>query len=175
MVEERDESRKIVKLYPLATKMGKNIFDCKPEFLSTKNSKICEKAYKLTTSLQSACDLCEEYIAARVWALKKVQSFICFYKKVVREKDYLYPNKEAFHPKKYTRDEEFIFAVQVKAVEIPGKFLKKEKDLMDKILGKDYKRLDRIFEIAQIKYDERPPLAYTCAAKPGIENVRKKK
>ena len=72
MVEERDESKKIVKYYPLAAKMGKNVFDCKLKFLSTRNLKICEKAYKLTTSLQSACDLCEEYIAARVWALKKV-------------------------------------------------------------------------------------------------------
>ena len=44
MVEERDESRKIVKLYPLAVKMGKNVFVCKPKFLSTKNSKVCEKA-----------------------------------------------------------------------------------------------------------------------------------
>ena len=64
MVEERDESRKIVKRYVLATKMGKNVFYCKPEFLATKNSKICEKAHKLTASLQSAHDLCEEYIAA---------------------------------------------------------------------------------------------------------------
>ena len=46
---------------------------------------------------------------------------------------------------------------------------------MDKILGKDYKRLNRIFEIAQIKYDERPPPAYTRAGKPSIENVTKKK
>ena len=46
---------------------------------------------------------------------------------------------------------------------------------MDKILGKDYKRLNRIFEIAQIKYDERSPPTYTRAAKPGIENVTKKK
>jgi len=53
MVEERDESRKIVKCYPLAVKMGKNVFDCKPEFSATKNSKIYEKAYKLTTSLHS--------------------------------------------------------------------------------------------------------------------------
>jgi len=53
--------------------------------------------------------------------------------------------------------------------------LKKEKDLMDKILGKDYKCLNRIFEIAQIKYDERPPPAYTRAAKLGIEHVTKKK
>ena len=66
MVEERDESRKIVKHYPLVMKMGKNAFDCKPEFLSTKNSKIYKKAYKLIANLQSARDLCEEYIAARV-------------------------------------------------------------------------------------------------------------
>jgi len=56
MVEERDESRKIVKRYPLVAKMGRNVFDCKPEFPSTKNSKICEKAYMLTASLQSARD-----------------------------------------------------------------------------------------------------------------------
>ena len=41
MVEEKDESRKIVKRYPLATKMGRNVFYCKPEFPGTKNSKIC--------------------------------------------------------------------------------------------------------------------------------------
>ena len=51
MVEEKDESRKIVKCYPLAAKMGRNIFYCKPEFPSTKNSKIYEKAYKLTANL----------------------------------------------------------------------------------------------------------------------------
>ena len=39
MVEERDESRKIVKRYPLAAKMGKNVFDCNPEFPAMKNSK----------------------------------------------------------------------------------------------------------------------------------------
>ena len=86
----------------------------------------------------------------------------------------MYPDKEDFHPKKYTEDEDFVSTVEVKAVEILGKFLK-EKDLMDKILGKDYKRLNRIFEISQIKYDERPPPAYTRAAKPSIENVTKKK
>ena len=78
MVEERDESRKIVKRYPLAAKMGRNVFYCNPEFPSTKNSKICEKAYKLTANMQSARDLCEEYIAARVWPLKKGWSFISF-------------------------------------------------------------------------------------------------
>ena len=92
MVEERDESRKIVKSYPLAAKMGKNVFYYKPEFPSTKNSKICKKAYKLTANLQSARDLCEEYIVARVWPLKKGWSFIRFHKKVVRGKDFLYPD-----------------------------------------------------------------------------------
>jgi hypothetical protein len=53
--------------------------------------------------------------------------------------------------------------------------LKKEKDLMDKILGSDYKRLNRVFEIAQIEYGERPPPAYARSAKPGIENVTRKK
>ena len=93
----------------------------------------------------------------------------------MKGKDYVYPDKEAFRPKKYTRDEDFVSAVEVKAVEILAKFLKKEKDLMDKILGKDYKCLNIIFEIAQIKYDERPPPAYTRAAKTSIENVTKKK
>jgi hypothetical protein len=46
---------------------------------------------------------------------------------------------------------------------------------MDKILGKDYKRLNRIFDIAQIKYGERPLPAYTRTLKPSIENVTKKK
>ena len=128
----------------------------------------------MTANLQSACDLCEEYITARVWPLKKSWSFVRFHKKVVRGKDYIYSNKEAFRQKKYTRDEDCVSAVEVKAVEILGKFLK-EKDLMDKILGKDYKHLNRIFEIAQIKYDERPPPAYTRAMKPGIEHVTKKK
>ena len=94
--------------------------------------------------------------------------------KVVRGEDYIYPDKQAFCPKKYTRDEDFVSAIEVKAVEILGKFLK-EKDLMHKILGKDYKRLNRIFEIAQIKYDERPPPAYTRATKPLIENITKKR
>jgi len=93
----------------------------------------------------------------------------------VRGKDYFYHDKEAFRLKKYTRDEDFVSATEVKAVEILGKFLKKEKDLMDKILGTDYKSLNRIFETAQIKYDERPPPAYTRATKPSIENVTKKK
>ena len=92
----------------------------------------------------------------------------------MRGKDYIYPNKEAFRPKKYIRDEDFASAVKVKAVEILSKFLK-EQDLMDKIFGKDYKCLNRIFEIAQIKYDERPPPMYTRAAKLSIENVIKKK
>ena len=92
----------------------------------------------------------------------------------MRGKDYIYPDKEAFRSKKYTRDKDFVSAVEVKAVEILGKFLK-EKDLMDKILGKDYKCLNRVFEIAQITYNERPPPAYSRTAKPSIENVTKKK
>ena len=67
--------------------------------------------------------------------------------------------------------EDFVSAVELKTAEILGKFLKKEKDLMDKILGKDYNHLNRVFEIDQIGYGERPLLAYTRAAKPSIENV----
>jgi predicted metal-dependent RNase len=68
-----------------------------------------------------------------------------------------------------------VSVVETKAVEILGKFLKKEKDLMDKILEKDYKWLNRIFDIAQIKYGERPLPTYTRTLKPSIENVTKKK
>ena len=66
----------------------------------------------------------------------------------MKGKNYLFPDNEAFRPKKYSKDEDFVSAVEVKGVEILGKFLKKEKDLMDKILGKDYKRLNRDFDIA---------------------------
>lgn len=90
LVEERDESRKLVKRYPLAAKMGKNAFECKPILGSSKNSKICEKAYKLTACLQGARDLCEEYLAARVWPLKKGWDFVRYHKKTVRGKDYLF-------------------------------------------------------------------------------------
>jgi hypothetical protein len=87
----------------------------------------------------------------------------------------LFPDSEAFYLKKYSKDEDFVSAVEVKAVQILGKFLKKEKDLMDRILGKDYKHLNRIFDIAQIKYDERLAPASSHTAKPSIENVTKKK
>jgi hypothetical protein len=93
----------------------------------------------------------------------------------VRGKSYIFLDNESFHPKKYSEDAQFVSAVETKAVEILGKFLKKEKDLMDKILGKDYKRLNRVFDIAQIKYGERPLPAYTRTLKPSIKNVTKKK
>lgn len=60
-----------MKKYPLAVKMKKSAFGCKPLYESTKNSKICVKAYKLTASIQGARDLGEEYIVARIWPLKK--------------------------------------------------------------------------------------------------------
>ena len=63
----------------------------------------------------------------------------------MKGKNYLFPDNEAFRPKKYSKDEDFVSVVGVKAVEILWMFLKKEKDLMDKILGKDYKRLNRVF------------------------------
>jgi hypothetical protein len=34
--------------------------------------------------------------------------------------------------------------------------------------------LNRVFDVANIKYDKRPTSAYTHAAKPGIENITKK-
>jgi hypothetical protein len=125
--------------------------------------------------MQSARDSCEEYIAARIWPLKKGWSFIHFHEKIVRGKSYIFPDNESFRPKKYSEDAQFVSAVETKVVEILGKFLKKEKDLMDKILGRDYKRLNKIFDIAQIKYGERPLPAYTRTLKLSIENVTKKK
>jgi hypothetical protein len=53
--------------------------------------------------------------------------------------------------------------------------LKKEKDLLDKLKGTEYKHLNRVLDITNIKYGERPALAYSCGAKPGIENVTRKK
>jgi hypothetical protein len=94
---------------------------------------------------------------------------------VVRGKTCIFPDNEVFYPKKYTEDKEFVSAVEIKAVEILGKFLKKEKDLMDKILSSDYKRLNRVFDIAQIEYGERPAPAYARSVKPSIDNVTRKK
>jgi hypothetical protein len=93
----------------------------------------------------------------------------------VKGKTYIFPDNEVFHPKKYTENKYFVSAVKIKVVKILGKFLKKEKDLMDKILGSDYKRLNRIFDIAQIKYGERSAPAYTRSVKPSIDNVTRKK
>jgi hypothetical protein len=73
--------------------------------------------------------------------LKKGWAFVRFHEKLVKGKTYIFLDNEVFRPKKYTEDKDFISAVEIKAVEILGKFLKKEKDLMDKILGSDYKRL----------------------------------
>jgi hypothetical protein len=77
--------------------------------------------------MQSARDFCEEYIAARIWPLKKGWSFVRFHDKVVNGKNYLFPENEAFRPKKYSRDKDFVSAVDVKAVQILGNFLKKER------------------------------------------------
>jgi hypothetical protein len=107
--------------------------------------------------------------------LKKGWGFVRFHDKVVREKTYIFLDNEVFRPKKYTEDKEFVSAVETKVVEILGKFLKKEKDLMDKIIGSDYKRLNRVFDIAQIEYGERSAPAYARSAKPSIDNVTRKK
>jgi hypothetical protein len=153
LVEERDGLGKILKQYLIAAKMSKNIFECKPDFLIQRILELAKKVYKLATSMQSARDFCEEYISAQIWPLKKGCSFVHFHEMIVKGETYLFLDYEAFHPKKYSRDVDFVSAVQVKAVEILDKFLKKEKDLMDKILEKDYKHLNRFFDIAQIKYD----------------------
>jgi hypothetical protein len=46
---------------------------------------------------------------------------------------------------------------------------------MDKILGSDYKRLNRVFDFAQIEYGKRSAPAYARSAKPSIDNVSRKK
>ena len=46
----------------------------------------------------------------------------------MRGKYYLYPDKEALCPKKYTKDEDFVSAVEAMAVEILCKFLKERFD-----------------------------------------------
>jgi hypothetical protein len=107
--------------------------------------------------------------------LKKGWGFVRFQEKLVKGKTYVFPDNEVFRPKKYTEDKDFVAGVEIKAVKIHGKFLKKEKDLMDKIFGSDYKRLNRIFDVAQINYGERSAPAYTRGAKPSIENVTRKK
>jgi hypothetical protein len=91
---------------------------------------------------------CKEYIVAQIWPLKKGRSFVHFHEKMVKGRTYIFLDNEYFHPKKYSEDVQFVSAIEAKAVEILRKFLKKEKDLMDKILGKDYKRLNRVFNIA---------------------------
>jgi len=51
LVEEKNLSGEMVKRYPLAEKMGKSAFECKPTFEDTRVSKTVEKAYKLGASL----------------------------------------------------------------------------------------------------------------------------
>jgi hypothetical protein len=74
--------------------MRKDEFDCKPSLVDSRISKTCEKAFKLTTSLQCARDLCEEYVAARIWPLKKGWSFVRFLRKLWKGKKYLFPDSE---------------------------------------------------------------------------------
>jgi hypothetical protein len=46
---------------------------------------------------------------------------------------------------------------------------------MDKILGSDYKRPNRVFDIAQIEYGERSAPAYARSVKSSIDNVIRKR
>jgi hypothetical protein len=71
---------------------------------SSKYSKICEKAYQLTASLQGARDLCEEYLAARIWPLNKGWDFVRLHKKTVRGKEYIFLDKEFVRPVKFDSD-----------------------------------------------------------------------
>jgi hypothetical protein len=79
-----------MKRYPLAAKMSNNAFDCKPELPSSKSSRTYEKIYRLAAAMQSARDFCEEYIAARIWPLKKGWSFVRFHEKMMNGKSYIF-------------------------------------------------------------------------------------
>jgi hypothetical protein len=68
-----------VKRYPMAGKMGKSAFECKPVIEGTQNTKTIEKGYKLVASLQGTRDLCDEYIAARIWPLRNGWNACCFH------------------------------------------------------------------------------------------------
>jgi hypothetical protein len=46
---------------------------------------------------------------------------------------------------------------------------------MDKILGSDYKRLNRVLDIAQIEYGERSAPTYARSAKPVLIMLLEKK
>lgn len=109
----------VVKRYPLAAKMGKSAFKCRPILGSSKNSKICEKAYKLIASLQGARDIYEEYLAVRIWPLKKGWDFVRLHKKTVRGKEYIFLDK-VVRPVKFDSNQDFVAVVEKKAVTILG-------------------------------------------------------
>jgi hypothetical protein len=163
-----------MKRYPLAAKMSKNVFVCKPEFPARRVQELVRKFIKLLLVCKMLV-ISAKNILQLGRPLKKGWSFIRFHEETVREKSYIFSDNESFRPKKYSEDAQFVSAVETKTVEILGKFLKKEKDLIDNILGKDYKQLNRVFDVAQIKYGERPLPAYTRTVKLSIENVTKKK
>lgn len=175
MVEERDNRGKMVKRYPMAAKMGKSVFECKHVFEGTQISKTVEKAYKLVASLQGARDLCEEYIATHVWPLCKGWNACCSHVKRIGNKSYKFPDFDSARPRWYKSDMEFVEALEAKACEILGTFIKKKRDLLViEILGENYKCSNRIFETRKIAYGERPPPT-SRGAKPNIKNVTCKK
>lgn len=45
----------------------------------------------------------------------------------MRGKNYIFLDNESFRPKKYSEDVKFVSAVEIKEVNILGKFLKKER------------------------------------------------
>lgn len=125
----------MIKRYPLAAKMGKSVFECKPTLGSTMISKTCEKAYKLSACLQGVRDLCEGYIAAQTWPLRKGWSFCCFHEKTLWGKKYLFPDKESSRPKKYDTDADFVHDVELMAVEILGNLSRRKKICLTVFLG----------------------------------------
>lgn len=168
MVEDRDPAtKKMVKKYPLASKMVIENFELLPSLPPSMISKTAVKAYRATTSLQCARDIVEEYVAARIWPLKKGWAFLHFFPKKIRGINYKYPDRDFCRPAIFSSDEEFVKSVESRADDLLGKYLQSEKNNIDKILGPDYKRLNRVFEVAEVDYGERPPPAYAREKKQG--------
>lgn len=149
MVEEKNRSGEMVKRYPLVAKMGKSAFECKPTFEDTGVSKTVEKAYKLGASLQCGRDLVEEYVAPRIWPLRRGWAPLHYHVKKIKSKQYKYLDFEVVWPRQFKSDEEYVAAVEPKACEIVGKFITKEKNLIIEILGIDYSQFNLVFDIGK--------------------------
>jgi hypothetical protein len=89
--------------------------------------------------------------------------------KRIGNKSYKFLDFDSARPRWYKSDMEFVEALEAKACEILGTFIKKKRDLLIiEILGMNYKRSNRIFKTRKIAYGERPsPTSH--GAKPDIK------